>query len=548
MEKFARRATNKGAVQFVDLQRPSGFFAVLAEHFSGARKDGDLTPLHRICSQARRLGVKTMVLEEIEDSEEMREENEDLDSIKAWNGEHRVRRVSFFSESLTKAKDLASVNVNAFLGYVLWKEDWQKGSKTKVCARVYEAMMPPRADYLHSRGGAKWTCRVNGRDFAIQGYPFFQQNEATNICAHAAARTAAACFHPDSDMTFREMNLLLGKVPPAFSQQQGLETPEIVKILEAAGANCSVAEYHDLAILPTPVPYQRWAYGSIESGYPAILIFGDSTARAGSEAFLHALPVFGHTFNPDMWLPRVEVARFRLGEKLGFIPSEFWMGSFIGHDDNFGPNYSIPRHYLRSMRPSVHDHPQQPSTEGVAWVVSTMPKGVNLRALEAEAVALDFLGKLEAGAKRTSANNVWMKRLFEHKKSRELVLRPILVTKADYVEALKKLRGWSAKDERLADDLVAQMAASVDLERFWMVEVSLPELFPTNKRKLGELLIDPAHHGAQMTVLELQASMVAARLPGCWVSRRLGASPQHPTFDSLQVPVCSHTALFGCVD
>jgi hypothetical protein len=136
------------------------------------------------------------------------------------------------------------------------------------------------------------------------------------------------------------------------------------------------------------VQYQRFVYGSIESGFPAIIIFGEnggSETQAAKKEFLHAVITFGHTFNRHMWVPRVEVARFRLGETTGYIPSDLWAGSFVGHDDTLGPHFTIPRHYMRGMRSASHDHPRyEDVTEGVAHVVCAQPRFARMRPIDAD--------------------------------------------------------------------------------------------------------------------------------------------------------------------
>ena len=41
-----------------------------------------------------------------------------------------------------------------------------------------------------------------------------------------------------------------------------------------------------------------------------------------------------------------DMAYFRVGESFGYIPSANWTSSFLGHDDNFGPCFCVPRLYI----------------------------------------------------------------------------------------------------------------------------------------------------------------------------------------------------------
>ncbi|MEN3943411.1 hypothetical protein WJU23_19075 [Prosthecobacter sp. SYSU 5D2] len=540
MPEYSARLAQAASCKVRDLRRPKSFFDLLRKEFGQTASLS--TPLHRVCSLARRLGVTTVVIEELEKAGEITEENEDLSKLKVWHGGPPVLRISFFSQPFSEPADIPNQPQTSFIGYALWKCDYTTRSQRKASGRVYEAVMPPPDHaYIHIRGGVSWRCRVQDHFFTAHGYPFFQQNALTNVCSHAALRTIAACFSPeDQVLTFRQMNDMLAKQPEDISN--GLLTHEIASLLETTGAEISVYAYNDLALPVNKVPYQRLAYGSLESGYPAMLIFGDSTLRetAETEMFLHAVPVFGHTFNPDMWLPHVERARFNLGRTLGFIPSDFWLGSLIGHDDNFGPHYSIPRHYLRSMRSAAMEHPQSMSTEGVAWLLTTLPKGVRLRSVEAEPICTSVLQLRTQELKKHQ--EIWTKRLLENLAERQLVLRSLLLTKDQYEKHLKSIEGWDEK-EKLSPENIQAILDTIPLDLFWMVEISLLELFPTNRRKVGEMIIDPREPGAKMTHVQVEKSGLGLRLPGQWTSwPQDGVRRARP----LPLTLTSHCPLYGC--
>ena len=367
-----------GPVTVISVDQPDGFFDVLDRHFADVRPKS-LTPLHRICSQARRHGVKSVVVEEISEAAELEEENSALLVIGRACQRHKVRRITFFRRAL-RTDDLSLANPEDFIGYVIWKDDF--GAETRAhFSRVYESTIePPAANYVHFKGLPVRSCRVGHAIFTVRGQPFFQQNGVTNSCAHASLRTVAACFHaPDYDATFGEITQMAGlPATTNFASDEvggGLLVAQILQVAKKLGASCVSASYQPprdpddgTTFLPPellpPFPYQRLVYGCIESGYPAIIVFGEDERIPqsdpdqaplvtwngdGIQMYRHAITVFGHTFNRDMWLPRIEEARFDLGETLGHIPSDYWTGSFIGHDDGLGPYYSIPRHYMRSM-------------------------------------------------------------------------------------------------------------------------------------------------------------------------------------------------------
>lgn len=553
--RFARLAAPTGDVGFHPIERPESFFRLLEEEFGAVPTENDghqFMPLSRICSQAREHRVATVVIENLPNVGDLAEENEDLETKETWNGNHVAKRISFFRSHLEKTTDLDSANSDEFIGYFIWKEDYRKGTSKKAMRRVYEAVIPTvPAPWRCIRPGKAWEVSVGGKSFSVNGHLFCQQNSVTNVCAHAAARSVASLYHPAGDMTFREMNALMDqgdKEKKGIADiSDGLSISNIVRILESAGAECSVYECHDLVESPLFVSYQRWLYECIESGYPGILVFGDSAGRSAEKPFLHSVPVFGHTFNQDMWLPRAETSHFSKAHTLGFIPSDFWMGSFIGHDDNFGPNYSIPRHYFRSMRPAENDHPQYPSVEGVACVVGTRPKRVKMRGMEAEIASMAILKEIQHRKLRTRREPAWLKRVSDHIKRNHLVLRAIHVSKERYLEHLRSIKGWDTLAERLDPRWVDDLGL-MDANEFWMVEVSVPELFPTNKRKLGEVLLRSDSAGTQLQNENLWGIFIGARLPGGWWRSAKGGNDAFPKLEEVPLTIVSHSSLYGCED
>lgn len=609
MESFARLASPIAdtPIELIDARRSRkfGFFKLLERHFGGARHSGSstslLTPLHRVCSLARGHKVRAIVIEEIEDSAELKDENEDLAQLGWWQKEHRVLRISFFSAAIPEElepaaaapgesspePDLATARAKAFvatvpeksfIGYAIWKHDSgdcplpeDAPRHVRVCDRVYEAVLPPPPEqYIHVRKLPRRECRVAGRKFEAVGLPFYEQNRVTNVCAHAAIRTLASCF--GRDMSFREMNEFVKARGEDFTERGGLFIEEIKELVEHMGIECDPISYNPwvkgAAKEPPAVQFQRFVYGSIESGFPSIIIFGENGAGGAvpKEGYLHAVTVFGHTFNRHMWVPRVEFTRFHLEDKdsVGFIPSDLWAGSFVGHDDTLGPHFTIPRHYMRGMRSAVHDHPQyQNVTEGVAHVFCARPSYTKMKPIDAEVTALGWLtGMLDLFEPYLAKE--WGGLLLGQRNDSQLVLRPLLISKEEYLKHLAGLQGWDRKVERIPLKLRRRIQNGVKLDKFWMVEISLQELFPTNWRKVGEVLINPQftkddfgpesdalaeEASAELTAEDFDRAVVGVRLPGIWI-RPLPVGPDTPEleWEVVDCPITTHSILFGCED
>ena len=74
-----------------------------------------------------------------------------------------------------------------------------------------------------------------------------------------------------------------------------------------------------------------------------------------------------------------------------------------------------------------------------------------------------------------------------------------------------------------------------------MVEVSVPEVFPTNKRKLGEILLDATNNLSDKVD---GASFVLARVPGSFVFFDSIDGDGEPKFTFSPSSLLSHTRLY----
>jgi hypothetical protein len=480
-----------------------------------------------------------MVIEKLGDSEDLREENEDLRTRNPDFNSSAAYRLSFFAAKFTTPQRLARLTDGDFIGYAVMKEDSAPSFGNK--RRVYESVIrPSRLVNNFVRGGQDWPCQVGGKAFKMNGYLYAQQNALTNVCAHVALRTAAARFHPNGDMSYREMNQLLGidHVKVKMGGGNGLTTKQMQQVLEAAGAKCFPADYSNPST--NPPPFQKYMYGCIESGYPAIVIFG-TTDPVGS---LHAVPIFGHTLNQDTWVPNADLLYFKIGAGTIYIPSESWLSTFIAHDDNWGSNYCIPRHYLRSKLHPAAGQPVPAPEEGVSQcvthVISTMPKEVQLNPVRAEIIGADYLFTILP--QLPPDNNPWAQRLARYANEHKLVLRPYLLDPVEYTAHLEKVKDWQGKP--LRETLIRALRANLTKERLWMIELSVPELFSANLRKVGEVLVRAEHLPPVDRDL---ASFVLARLPG-YFALLAGGTPPHPQYQFIPSGAEGHVELIGCED
>jgi len=457
-----------------------------------------------------------------------------------------THRLSFFTKAFSSIGDLDDITDNEFIGYAIVKNDTLPSGGG--CLRVYESVVRlSRHPNNIARGTQRWDCTVAGHSFRVIGYLYAQQNNMTNVCAHVALRSAAARFHPSGDMSYGEMNSLVGidhiKKKAGGKDGEGLTPSEMVTILEKAGATCFVGDFTIPVSGSITLPFQKYVYGSVESGFPAIVMFGTTDTPVS----YHVVPAFGHTFNEDTWVHKADSSYFGIGSDMVYIPSESWVSMYLAHDDNWGSNFCIPRRYLH-VRPycnkaSSETKVCQMESECVVYVIGTAPKEVKLSPIRAEVIGFDYLLAILPNVPDDNTN-LWCRRLYKYVLDQQVVIRPILIESSEYPAHLRKLHDWDGNP--VSGDLVLELENLIGRgkfeEKLWMIEFSIPELFSANRRKVAELLLRAeVTPGAKRDF----RNFVIARFPGYFVHCK-NPDPDNPEFSFTRTNVQSHVQLFGC--
>jgi len=476
-------------------------------------------------------GGRSICVEQIESAGDIREENEDLRSFYGSRlQDSTTSRLSFFSTEVTSKKQINRIPDSSFIGYAVIKRDVAPGLGPQT--RVYESVIGKSGhpnNYI--RDCPSWRSIGAGRPFDVTGYLYAQQNDATNVCAHVALRTALSRFQSDGEWSYRQMNRLIGvdhvKRKVGGPKGTGLGSDEIETVLNHAGAWCLVANYALKNPHAEPVPFQKCIYGSIESGYPALVAF-QTTGPARDH---HVIPIFGHTFNEDIWVPDADFSYFRIGSEIRYIPSETWLSMFVGHDDNWGSNICIPRHYLQGVGRTNRKNGVKQAYRRVDLVVGTYPKGVKVNSIAAEAIARDYLSPFLEYFTRKKTD--WGTRLKEALSTGRLVLRPILLEFDEYLKHLELVKDWDGN--RIDSDTCSIIRQNIRDTMVWMIEVSVPNLFPANRRKVGEIVVS-----AQKPLSSERdfRSFVLARILGDFV---VGGG-----FRAYPSGLTSHVEVYGC--
>lgn len=488
------RSVQGTAIDWHDTRLESGFsnFHFVDRHYRSH------SVLRRILSIARQHDYRSLLIEDIREADcaLLAEENAALRTrCPSFQGS-TVHRLSFWT-----CPPNAASGPDDFLGYAVFKMDLLDPGRPPE-GHVYEAVLPPVRSGDHNnyiRCLRNYKVQTTAGVFPVTGALYAQQNDRTFVCAHVAMRTALACLLPESDFSYSRMNQITGidhfsrKVGEGIA---GLRPDDMEAIIGDLGLHCEKIIHEPQQELNLATEYQRDLYGFIESGDPALLGFELHDPNPGPQGgSRHIVPVIGHTFNDDAWVPEAQRAYF--GNALSYFSSEAWLSSYVLHDDNFGPYFCLPRHFLRK--------------DNFRLVLGIRLHSTPVSSIEAEAVALAYFNAVVRDTPQTGI--VWYDRYAVFAQSGLLILRPVLLMKEEYLSHLRSSR------ETLPEPEWIDQAAAALPERFWMVEASAQELFTVSRRKFGEVLI---RCDAPLAKPLNADPLLALRLPGVLWLREAG--------------------------
>lgn len=453
-----RRAVSED-YEVIPLKPPFSFF-----DFAEARFPNCLS-IRRLLSLARAANAETLVLERIHPCGIISEENEDILAELPSYTPGDLFRLSFWKKTFS-ADGVAQCVDEDLIGYGILKHDVVPAEKINRW-HTFEAVF---VKYPHRHNCVPrpqtYQITVGNYPFEIAGLLYCQQNSLNKACAQVALRSILSRLLPEGDISYRQINTLAEKAKPGFIKKDGLSVRQMREVFDNYKIKYSDVDYENNPASRSILPYQKYAYAGLESGGGALLGF-----RLSGGAAKHIIPIYGHTFNKDTWVPDADMFYFSIGEGVRYIPSESWTSSFLGHDDNFGPNFCIPRLYI--------------DNSNVDYVVEFFRPGISYSGVQAEAVSLNILYSILPSL--SSFTNKWIRRLEDSVSSQQVVFRAQAMTKSEYVDYLDALRDWNGNRE---DRNILLLLKQEMPEHVWAVEISTPQLFPANERKLGEIVLD----------------------------------------------------------
>lgn len=520
---FEHRLVQPNQITVIPFDPPFSSFQYIDANYQYDSSEYGNSAIRRLFSLGRSHEAHTLMTEEIDPAGIISDENDEINQYFSDYQMTGLRRISFWKSNFT-ADNIETIQESDCLGYAILKRD-QCPSKNCDRWHVFEAVFK-KYDHKHNYvpNPHEYQVTLATKKVNIKGLLFAQQNGLNKRCAQVALRSIISRIR-QRDVSYREINEYAQKVPPTFTTPTGLTAKQIQAVLRGFKIPFRDIDYIESGKgARKRYPYQKFVYSGIESGVGALLGFRLSGPAITGEA-RHIIPFYGHTFNKDTWAPEADKSYFKVGEKLGYLPSENWTSSFLGHDDNFGPNFCVPRLYI--------------SPKQVEYVVELLKPGIVFSGSQAEVLSLQFLysvlGRIDP------SQNEWLKRMvfYASRDIQRIVLRAVPTNREKYAAHLANETDWENNHENQA--IINVLRKSLP-KHLWIVEVSIPELFPANQRKLGDIVLNG---GIKLSPDKKDRSnFVLVRLPSLYLFD-FSLPHQKPRFLAYPSALLSHYPVFS---
>jgi len=445
----------------------------------------------------RKMNSKRVIVENIDISNDViKYEVNSLFSYFAKNIDINAYRFTFMTraidsiEEVTKLEDDSFLSSSILINYESPDDGWQSYLYQSIVTLPRVPLpdspkcgsnnyLPLLNNYYHVK--KTFSCNVDVGDgksfeFKILGTFFCQQNGRTSVCAHACLCMTINNIPNIEIITTEDINKILSidHVKVKIKHNQGLSEEDIKMVLEKHGLSYNHKDFFE----EPNVMYDDYIYRYIESKCPVLLVFTtDDYLNA------HVVSVIGHTLNTDIWKPEAEQAYTSRATIIDSNKSASkWIDHFIIHDDNFGMYSCLPVDTLKRVT-----LPRQDPRFRASFAISVIPAGVHTPGWEAEWASLYIL---RAFLKDLIKNNVrlddWTGRIVMSMLTnppQPIVARTFLSKKEEYESTLyeKDFDGNSFTDED-RQNLTRNLP-----DLFWITEVTLPDLYTTNKHKIVDL-------------------------------------------------------------
>lgn len=451
-------------------------------------------PFHRLCSLMRKMGAQSLWIDEFDPAldVEIGYEIVHLKKILKNIREVKAYKLFFVRESITKnnsgsPSELTFLSYSVIINYVAGNESNSYLLFSIVATPkkydLYKNMAVPLTNYyFHSIRDYQFAFKTPEGvqfKFTITGAPFFQKNNITTFCVQSALATLLNQSDYSGTLLLPfQINELLG-LSVSQSMAGGLDIHQTIDVIKKSGY---FTKSFDFQIKDTDkllkslhskfdLPPSGIIYSWIESGFPGFIVF---QTRKGD---LHAVPIIGHTLNTDKWEPEADI-RYRQNVRYHFRSVSAWVDNYIIHDDNFGMYLCYPPEKLEEKKRKYGY---------LVHYILFMTKEENIYPPDKIEISLiatmrNMLDKIRG---LTKEENPWLYKL-KHELNAPLVSRTVAVSNADYLNHLKTP---DSLGKTVPNKTRKQICAHLP-ERFWLTEISLPDLYVANKTVLINYISD----------------------------------------------------------
>ncbi|MEW5735704.1 MAG: hypothetical protein AB1921_12670 [Thermodesulfobacteriota bacterium] len=484
--------------EFIQCSQGKSFFKIIEDLWVDI-KSPSVRSIHRLCSLMRKMGATSFIKEKLLPGDDA-ETDQELQSLKLKFGGHAsfisVYKITFFKRPTYNYQQAIELNNEDFLSYAViinanWQEIGNNVQKTVNCSYILRSVVAlptikcPVCEHRIAKPNAYYhvyseyyCCVYLGRSkgfkfFTVTGTFFSQQNGSTSVCAHAALKSMVNNMNSNTFITTAYINNMIG-FNLEIDKELWPEFKDIENLLRNMGFFPIVYNFFDS-------PNQNYAdhlHHMVESSFPSLLLFT-------THKVLHVVSVNGHTINPDIWRPEAEVAYGERGDdpEDNYCSATRWVDNFIIHDDNFGMYLTLPVDSLSRIT-----IPKKDRNFRAFSIVGLAPRMVLEPGNEIEARTYNLLKSMHQLLLPISNQHYWLKELYNG--TSPWVFRTALITKDRYRVHLgyrQTNRHPDSYGNIFSDSTIETLTDDFD-NYLWLCEVSVPDLYATNKAKIADFI------------------------------------------------------------
>lgn len=318
-------------------------------------------------------------------------------------------------------------------------------------------------------------------EFTIRGAPFFQRNDKTSFCMQAALATMLNNISTEKSLLLP--NKINEKYGVDFGEELSLDKKNVVELIKKIGLQAKRFVFNQQAtkkVFKKLLEQYDWPPSSLlypwmESGFPGFIIFYPPLTKGTDKEAFHVVPIIGHTLNTDSWQPEADIL-YKKKIELHFRSVSAWVDNFIIHDDNFGMYLCYPTSKLADKEKGLGY-----LVDFVLFITEDEIK-CSPDVLEIDLISL--IRNLREFRSVSSTDNIWLYRLVNE--NTPLVSRTVVAKKEDYMESLKEL---DSEKNLIPEDIRRTITQQLP-DRFWLTEITLPDLYIANKTALISIASD----------------------------------------------------------